>query len=202
MPESDSSRRRPSQTELEAAVRTFIRAAGDNPEREGLAGTPARVARAHSKWFSGSAVDPAELLRPIYAGSDSPQETTLLRNIPIVSTCEHLLVPIVGVVHIGYRPFNRVVGISKLSRLVDAFSRRLQLQERLTQQIGTALWEVLAPRGVGVVIDATHGYAARNGVNERGVTIRTECWLGDFLEDDDLRRELSASIIGTSVSVR
>lgn len=202
MPELGLSHRTPSQPEIEAAVRTLISAAGDNPDREGLVGTPARVARAYSEWFSGSAIDPAALLVPTLAEAGSSRETTLLSNIPVISTCEHQMVPIIGVAQVGYRPLDRVVGTSKLSRLIDVLSRRLQSQERLTQQIGMTLWEVLEPSGVAVVIDATHGYMARAGVSERGVTVRTECWLGDFREDDDLRRDFAASIISTSKGAR
>ena len=180
--------------EIEAAVRTLIKAAGDNPAREGLVDTPARVARAYDEWFSGYAIDPTALLSRTFAEAESYRETVLLCDIPLVSTCEHHMAPIIGVAHVGYRPRDRVVGISKLSRLVDAYSRRLQLQERLTQQIGMTLWEVLAPRGVAVVIDATHGCMATRGVNQRGVTMRTECWLGDFREDRDLRRDFLTSV--------
>ncbi|KPF77602.1 GTP cyclohydrolase [alpha proteobacterium AAP81b] len=184
----------PSPTEIEAAVQTLIRATGDNPEREGLVDTPARVARAYGEWFSGYAIDPVALLSRTFTEVDAYQETVLLSGIPLVSTCEHHMAPIIGVAHIGYRPHDRVVGISKLSRLVDAFARRLQLQERLTRQIGVTLWEVLAPRGVAVVIDASHGCMATRGVNQREVTMRTECWLGDFREDRDLCRDFLASI--------
>lgn len=185
---------KPSQMEIEAAVRTLIKAAGDNPAREGLIDTPARVARAYDEWFSGYAIDPTALLSRTFAEAESYRETVLLCDIPLVSTCEHHMAPIIGVAHVGYRPRDRVVGISKLSRLVDAYSRRLQLQERLTQQIGMTLWEVLAPHGVAVVIDATHGCMATRGVNQRGVTMRTECWLGDFREDRDLRRDFLTSV--------
>lgn len=185
---------KPSRADIEAAVRTLIRAAGDNPERDGLVDTPARVARAYGEWFSGYAIDPAALLSRTFSDTGCYQETVLLCDIPMVSTCEHHMAPITGVAHVGHRPRDRVVGISKLSRLVDAYSRRLQLQERLTRQIGMTLWEVLAPCGVAVVIDATHGCMATRGVNQRGVTMRTECWLGDFQNDRDLRRHFLASI--------
>lgn len=202
VPDPGSGQGKPSRVEIEAAVRTLISAAGDNPDREGLVDTPARVARAYGEWFSGYAIDPAALLSRTFAEADSYQETVLLCDIPLVSTCEHHMAPIMGVAHVGYRPRGRVVGISKLSRLVDAFSRRLQLQERLTQQIGMTLWDVLAPRGVAVVIDATHGCMATRGVNQRGVTMRTECWLGDFREDRELRRDFLASISGAQASAR
>lgn len=193
---------KPDRADIESAVRTLIRAAGDNPDREGLVDTPARVARAYREWFSGYAIDPAALLSRTFAEAQSYQETVLLCNIPLVSTCEHHMAPIIGVAHVGYRPCERVVGISKLSRLVDAFARRLQLQERLTQQIGMTLWDALAPRGVAVVIDATHGCMATRGVNQRGVAMRTACWLGDFQADRDLRREFLTSVSDARASAR
>lgn len=193
-PSLEASHGQPSRTDIEAAVRTLIRAAGDDPDREGLVDTPARVARAYDEWFSGYAVDPAMLLNQTFAEAESYRETVFLCDIPLVSTCEHHMAPIVGVAHVGYRPRSRVVGISKLSRLVDAFARRLQLQERLTQEIGVTLWQVLAPHGVAVIIDATHCCMATRGVNQRGVTMRTECWLGDFQEDRDLRRDFLTSV--------
>ncbi|HEV2867198.1 MAG TPA: GTP cyclohydrolase I, partial [Allosphingosinicella sp.] len=139
---------RPSRFEVERAVRTLIAAAGDDPDREGLRDTPARVARAYGEWFSGYETDPRALLQRVFSESEDYQETVLLRSIPLVSTCEHHLAPIAGRAHVAYRPNGRVVGISKLSRLVDAFARRLQLQERLTNQIAHTLDDVLKPRGV------------------------------------------------------
>jgi GTP cyclohydrolase I len=187
-------RRRPGQAEIEAAVRTLIAAAGDDPGREGLLDTPARVARAYREWFSGYQVDPHRLLERVFGEAEGYDETVLLRSIPVVSTCEHHLAPIVGHAHVAYRPAGKVVGISKLSRLVDAYSRRLQLQERLTRQIATALDEVLKPKGVAVVIEASHGCMSTRGVNQHGVSMVTKCWLGDFKSDPDLRRELLGSI--------
>lgn len=201
-PDERATPTRPSQIEIESAVRTLIRAAGDSPDREGLVDTPARVARAYREWFSGYAIDPAALLSRTFTEAESYQETVLLCDIPLVSTCEHHMAPILGVAHVGYRPRDRVVGISKLSRLVDAFSRRLQLQERLTRQIGTTLWDALAPRGVAVLIDATHGCMATRGVNQRAVMMRTECWLGDFEGDRDLRRDFLASVSDARASTR
>jgi GTP cyclohydrolase I len=185
---------RPGRAEVEQAVRTLIAAAGDDPFREGLIETPARVARAYKEWFAGYSADPATLLERVFAEAEDYEDTILLRDIPLVSTCEHHLAPIIGRAHVAYRPAGRVVGISKLSRLVDAFARRLQLQERLTRQIARALDEALAPRGVAVVIEATHGCMATRGVNQPGVAMVTKCWLGDFREDGELRRELMASI--------
>jgi GTP cyclohydrolase IA len=187
-------RERPSESEIERAVRTLIAATGDDPRREGLLETPARVARAYKEWFAGYATDPAKLLDRVFGEAEDYEETILLRSIPLVSTCEHHLAPILGHAHVGYRPNGRVVGISKLSRLVDAFARRLQLQERLTQQIARTLDEALRPRGVAVVIEATHGCMATRGVNQHGISMVTKCWLGDFRADADLRREFMASL--------
>lgn len=184
----------PARSDVEQAVRTLIAAAGDDPFREGLRDTPARVARAYGEWFSGYAVEPRDLLRRVFTEAENYQDTVLLRDIPVVSTCEHHLAPITGKAHVAYRPNGRVVGISKLSRLVDAFARRLQLQERLTAQVAKTLEEVLKPRGVAVIIEAGHGCMSTRGVNQHGVSMITKCWLGDFKEDPDLRRELMASI--------
>ncbi|MEA3001099.1 MAG: cyclohydrolase [Sphingomonadales bacterium] len=186
--------RRPGRREIEAAVRTLIAAAGDDPDREGLAETPARVARAYREWFAGYGVDPARLLDRIFSESEGYEETILLRDIPLVSTCEHHLAPIMGVAHVAYRPEGRVVGISKLSRVVDAFARRLQLQERLTRQIAGALWETLRPRGVAVIVEASHGCMSTRGVRQHGVSMMTHCWLGDFKADPALRAELLESL--------
>lgn len=184
----------PTRSDVEQAVRTLIAAAGDDPCREGLCDTPARVARAYGEWFSGYAVDPRQLLRRVFTEADDYQDTVLLRDIPVVSTCEHHLAPITGKAHVAYRPDGRVVGISKLSRLVDAFARRLQLQERLTTQVAKTLEEVLKPKGVAVIIEASHGCMSTRGVNQHGVSMVTKCWLGEFRHDPELRRELMESI--------
>ena len=193
------STRRPGRTEIEQAVRTLIAAAGDDPHREGLAETPARVARAYAEWFSGYATDPAAILERTFGEAEDYEETILLKDIPLVSTCEHHLAPITGKAHVAYRPAGRVVGISKLSRLVDAFARRLQLQERLTVQIARTIEEVLKPKGVAVVVEASHGCMSTRGVNQHGVSMVTKCWLGDFRSDPDLRRDVLDSLpIGLS----
>ena len=184
----------PRRVDIERAVRTLIAATGDDPGREGLRETPARVARAYAEWFAGYAVDPKSFLSRVFDESDGYEETVLLRDIPLVSTCEHHLAPIAGRAHVAYRPDGRVVGISKLSRLVDGYARRLQLQERLTNQIAHALEDALRPKGVAVVIEASHGCMATRGVNQHGVTKVTKCWLGDFKKDPGLRRELMQSI--------
>jgi GTP cyclohydrolase I len=186
--------RRPSQSEIEAAVRTLLAATGDDPWREGLRETPARVARAYREWFAGYAVDPDALLEKLFGEAEDYDETILLRSIPLVSTCEHHLAPITGHAHVAYRPNGRVVGISKLARLVDAYARRLQLQERLTSQIARTIERVLKPRGVAVIVSASHGCMATRGVNHQGVDLVTKCWLGEFREDPALRRELMEAI--------
>ena len=185
---------RPGQAEMEAAVRTLIAGAGDDPEREGLRDTPARVVRAYQEWFSGYGRDPAALLERVFSEAEGYDETIILRGIPIVSTCEHHLAPITGVAHVAYRPAGRVVGISKLSRLVEVYARRLQLQERLTRQIAAALDEALRPRGVAVLIEAAHGCMSSRGVNQHGVSMVTRCWLGEFKTDPLLRQEVIGSL--------
>lgn len=184
----------PTRFEIEAAVRTLIAATGDDPRREGLRDTPSRVARAYDEWFAGYRIDPSRLLERTFGEAEGYSETILLRSIPVVSTCEHHLAPIQGLAHVAYRPADRVVGISKISRLVDAFGRRLQLQERLTNQIAHTLDDVLRPRGVGVVIEAQHGCMSTRGVRQHGVSMITKCWLGDFQTDPELRADLMASI--------
>ena len=179
---------------IERAIRTLIQAAGDDPDREGLRDTPARVARAYGEWLAGYAIDPKELLQRVFTDADDYEETVLLRDIPFVSTCEHHMAPITGKAHVAYRPKGRIVGISKLSRLVDAFARRLQLQERLTTQVARTLDEVLQPSGVAVIIEASHGCMTTRGVNKHGVSMVTKCWLGDFKSDPELRREVMESI--------
>jgi GTP cyclohydrolase I len=187
---------RPQANRIEQAVRSLIAAAGENPDREGLRDTPARVARAYGEWFAGYGIDPKALLRPVFSEADGYDETVLLRDIPVVSTCEHHLAPITGRAHVAYRPNGHVVGISKLSRLVDAYARRMQLQERLTRQVAQALEDVLAPKGVAVIIEASHGCMSTRGVNQHGASMVTKCWLGDFSDDPDLRRELLESLHG------
>jgi GTP cyclohydrolase I len=187
-------RLRPGRREIEAAVRTLIAAAGDDTAREGLVDTPGRVARAYGEWFAGYGADPFALLERTFGEADGYDETILLRDIPLVSTCEHHLAPITGKAHIAYRPDGRVVGISKLSRLVDAYARRLQLQERLTVQIAGTLDAALSPKGVAVVIEASHGCMSTRGVSQHGVSMVTKCWLGEFKADSGLRREMLDSL--------
>ena len=153
-----------------------------------------RVARAYEEWFSGYQIDPAQHLLRVFDESNDYEDTVLLKAIPFTSTCEHHMAPIIGHAHVAYRPSGKVVGISKLSRLVDGFARRLQLQERLTQQIAQTLNDILEPRGVAVVLEASHGCMTSRGVNQRGVAMVTKAWLGDFADDAELRRELLMSI--------
>lgn len=190
----------PKPTDVERAVRTLIAATGDDPDREGLRDTPARVARAYSEWFAGYQCDPRSLLSRVFSEAEGYEETVLLRDIPLVSTCEHHLAPILGKAHVAYRPSGRVVGISKLSRLVDAYARRLQLQERLTREIAGTLENVLAPKGVAVIIEAPHGCMTTRGVNQHGVSMVTKCWLGEFKSHPELRHEIMQSIGRSSAS--
>jgi len=186
--------RRPSRLEFEAAIRTMIAFAGDDPMRQGLVDTPARVARAYREWFEGYDIDPAKLLERVFTEAEDYEESVLLRSIPLVSTCEHHLAPIIGIAHVAYRPDGRVVGISKLSRLVNVFARRLQLQERLTSQIASALEEGLRPRGVAVIIEASHACMSTRGVKEHGSSMVSKCWRGEFRTDPELRRDMLVSI--------
>jgi GTP cyclohydrolase I len=185
---------RPDQAEAEAAVKTLIRWAGDDPAREGLAETPARVVRAFSDWFSGYAQDPADYLRRTFEEVGGYDEIVILKAIPFESHCEHHMAPIIGEVHVGYLPRRRVVGISKLARLVDAYARRLQIQERLTAQIADTLQEVLEPRGVAVVVEATHECMTTRGVHKRGVAMVTSRMLGVFRQSPATRQEFFAAI--------
>jgi GTP cyclohydrolase I len=185
---------RPSREEAEDAVRTLIRWAGDDPRREGLTDTPARVVRAFSDWFSGYDQDPAEYLRRTFEEVGGYDEIVVLRGIPFESHCEHHMAPIIGEVHVGYLPHNRVVGISKLARLVDAYSRRLQIQERLTAEIADTLQEVLQPRGVAVLVESSHECMTTRGVHKRGVSMVTSRMLGAFRDNPATRREFFAAI--------
>ena len=185
---------RPSQAEAEEAVRTLIRWASDDPAREGLRDTPARVARSYLEMFSGYQIDPVALLERTFADVDGYDEIVLLRDIRIESHCEHHMVPIIGRCHIAYMPRNRVVGISKLARVADAFARRLQIQERLTVQIADTIEHVLQPFGVGVIIEAGHQCMSTRGVHKAGVSMVTSRMTGCFRDDPSTRRELLAMI--------
>jgi GTP cyclohydrolase I len=180
---------RPSRAEAEEAVRTLIRWAGDDVSREGLAATPGRVVRAFEEWFAGYALDPAEILSRTFEEVGGYDELVLLRDIPFRSYCEHHMAPIHGLAHVAYLPGTRVVGISKLARLVDAYARRLQIQERLTAEIAETLDRVLRPRGVAVVLEAAHECMASRGVNKQGSALVTRRFTGAF-EDPAARREV------------
>jgi GTP cyclohydrolase I len=184
----------PNREEAEQAIRTLIRWAGDDPGREGLADTPARVVRAFSDWFSGYAQDPAEYLRRTFEEVGGYDEMVILKSIPFESHCEHHMAPIIGEVHVGYLPHRRVVGISKLARLVDAYARRLQIQERMTAEIADTLQEVLQPRGVGVLVESSHECMTTRGVHKRGVTMVTSRMIGAFRDEPATRREFFAAI--------
>ena len=186
---------RPSRAEAEAAVRTLIRWAGDEPSREGLLATPARVVRAYEEWFSGYRQDPAAVLNRTFEDVGGYNDLVLLRDIPLQSTCEHHMAAIRGVVHIAYLPNQRVVGISKLARLVEAFGRRLQVQERLTQEIAETLMQTLQPRGVAVVVQASHECMSTRGVRLHGVSMVTRRLLGEF-EQQPQRQEILAALAG------
>ena len=185
---------RPSRTEAEAAVRTLLRWAGDDPTREGLIDTPSRVARAWEDFFAGYEIDPIDVLARTFEEVDGYDEIVLLRNIGFESHCEHNLAPIIGVAHVGYLPDHRVVGISKLARVVDLYARRLQIQEKMTAQIATAIEAVLEPRGVAVVIEAEHQCMTTRGVHKRGVTMVTSRMLGVFRDQGETRREFLSMI--------
>ena len=191
---SQQSEGRPTASEAEAAVRTLIRWAGDNPDREGLLDTPRRVAKSYRELFAGYEIDPVALLERTFQEVDGYDEVVLLRDIRLESYCEHHMVPIIGRCHVAYLPRDRVVGISKLARVVDAYSKRLQIQERLTVQIATTIDQVLQPRGVGVVIEAGHQCMTTRGVHKPGVSMVTSRLTGAFRDDPSTRRELMAMI--------
>ncbi len=180
---------RPTQSEAEAAVRTLIRWAGDDPDREGLLETPARVARSYKELFSGYDTDPTEYLERTFEEVGGYDELVVLRDIRVVSFCEHHMLPFTGVVHVGYLPTNRVVGISKLARVVNGFARRLQIQEKLTAEIAQAVQDVLQPKGVGVVIQSEHSCMTLRGVNTPGSLMTTSTLLGDVRDDPRTRQE-------------
>ncbi|MSU90093.1 GTP cyclohydrolase I FolE [Rhodobacteraceae bacterium 2CG4] len=189
---------RPGRAEAEAAVRTLLRWAGDDPDREGLRDTPGRVVRAYEEWFRGYGEDPDAMLQRTFEEVAGYDEMVVLRDIRFESYCEHHLAPIIGKVHVGYIPTDRVVGISKLARVVDAFAKRLQVQEKMTAQIAAALDNVLQPQGVAVVIEGEHQCMSTRGVHKPGVTMVTSTLLGAFRAADTRREFLS--IIGNPVS--
>ena len=191
---------RPDRAEAEAAVRTLLRWAGDDPDREGLLDTPARVVRSYEEYFSGYGEDPAELLARSFEETDGYDEMVVLRDIRLVSHCEHHMVPIIGRAHIGYLPSGRVVGISKLARVMDLYAKRLQIQEKLTAQIANTIEEVLRPKGVAVVIEAAHQCMTTRGVGKSGVTMVTSRMLGDFRTIPTTRKEFLSMISAPRVT--
>jgi GTP cyclohydrolase I len=184
----------PTQAEAEAAVRTLIRWVGDDPDREGLKATPGRVARAYKEWFSGYNEDPNEYLQRTFEQVGGYDEMVVLRDIRFESHCEHHIAPIIGCVHIGYLPRNRVIGISKLARLVDTFAKRLQVQEKMTAEIANCLNAGLKPHGVGVVVEGAHECMTTRGVRRPDVTMVTSRMLGVFRTQPQTRAEFLAAI--------
>jgi len=185
---------KPTREEAEDAVRTLIRWAGDDPGREGLRGTPGRVVRAYEEWFSGYKDDPNAYLKRTFEETGGYDEVVVLRDIRFESHCEHHMAPIIGRVHIGYLPRRRVVGISKLARLVEVYARRLQIQEKMTAEIAACLESVLRPHGVAVVTEATHQCMTTRGVHKPGVTMVTSRMLGVFRDNAETRQEFLAAI--------
>ena len=191
---------RPSREDALRAVETLLRWAGDDPSREGLEGTPDRVVKAYEEFFEGYAVDPLDLLERTFEEVEGYDEMVLLRDIRFESHCEHHMAPIIGRAHVAYMPDNRVVGISKLARVVDAYARRLQIQEKMTAQIANTIDQVLSPKGVAVVIEATHHCMTTRGVHKPGTSMVTSRMLGMFRTNASTRREF-LSLVGTPTSL-
>ena len=185
---------RPTQTDAEEAVRTLIRWAGDDPTREGLLETPARVARAYKEFFRGYGVDPVQVLKRTFEETDGYDEMIVLKDMRFESHCEHHMAPIIGRAHVAYLPSKRVVGISKLARLLDVYAKRLQIQEKLTVQVATTIDQVLQPKGVAVVLDGAHQCMTTRGVHKPGTSMVTSRMLGAFRNDASTRREFLAFI--------
>jgi GTP cyclohydrolase I len=185
---------RPTRAEAEDAVRTLIRWAGDDPRRDGLLETPSRVVKAYEEWFAGYWRDPYEILQKTFEETEGYDEMVVLKDIFFASHCEHHMAPIIGKAHVAYLPDNRVVGISKLARLVEVYARRLQIQEKMTAEIANMLLEVLRPKGVAVVIQAAHECITTRGVDKQGVSMVTSRMLGAFRDDPSTRREFLAVI--------
>lgn len=188
--EDDPRGKAPVPEEVQQAIRTLIRWAGDDPSREGLIDTPARVARAWREYCVGYEEDPAVHLSRVFEEVGGYNEIVLLKDIPFQSHCEHHMAPIIGKAAIAYLPVHRVVGISKLARVLHGFARRLQIQERLTAEVAQCIWDHLQPQGVAVVIDASHACMTARGVRTPGVTMVTSRMMGVFLTDDRSRKEV------------
>lgn len=191
---------KPNQADAEEAVRTLIRWAGDDPTREGLLDTPRRVVKAYREFFSGYEVDPSLVLKRTFEETDGYDEMIVLKDIRFESHCEHHMAPIIGRAHIAYLPRKRVVGISKLARLLECYAKRLQIQEKMTAQIANTLNDELQPRGVAVVIDASHHCMTTRGIHKPGTSMITSRMLGAFRTDPSTRREFLAFIGLTSSS--
>ena len=191
----DKQVKKPSREEAEDAVKTLIRWSGDNPSREGLLGTPSRFVRAWEEFFAGYNEDPVEVLQRTFQETGGYNEMVVLRDIQFFSHCEHHIVPIVGKVHVAYVPATRVVGISKLARVVDIFARRMQIQEKLTAEIATTINQVMQPKGVGVLVEAQHQCMPTRGVQKSEVSMVTSHMLGEFRDDPEMRREF-LSLLG------
>ena len=185
---------RPSRAEAEEAVRVLLRWAGDNPNREGLLGTPDRVVRSYEEFFAGYEVDPVAILERTFEEVEGYDEIVVLKDIRFESHCEHHMAPIIGRAHVAYLPDRRVVGISKLARLVEVYAKRLTIQEKMTAQIANTLNDVLKPRGVAVIIDASHECMTTRGVHKAGVSMITSRMLGVFRDDPTTRREVLAIV--------
>ena len=186
--------RRPSRKKAEEAVETLLLWAGEDPYREGLLDTPKRVAKAYEDWFSGYRDDPVKFLQRTFKEVEGYDEMIVLRDISFESHCEHHMAPIIGVAHVGYLPRNKVVGISKLSRVVETFARRFQVQEKLTAQVANCIEDILKPKGVGVVIDAVHQCMTTRGIHKSGVSMVTSQMLGSFRKDARTRSEFLGMI--------
>jgi|TARA_B100001750_G_C15235174_1_gene460111 GTP cyclohydrolase I len=191
---------RPTREETESAVRTLLKWIGDNPDREGLIATPSRVAKAYEEWFAGYKEDPVEFLRRTFYEVDGYDEMVVLRDITFESHCEHHIAPILGKVQVGYLPDRKVVGISKLARVVETFAKRLQVQETMTAQIANCINDVLKPKGVGVVVEGMHHCMTTRGIHKSGVAMMTSQLLGDFRSDPRTRAEF-LNIIGRSTQI-
>ncbi|MCQ8277472.1 GTP cyclohydrolase I FolE [Acetobacteraceae bacterium KSS8] len=191
---------RPTEQEAKEAVRVLLRWAGEDPAREGLLETPGRVVRSYNEFFEGYALDPVAILSRTFSEVEDYDEIVLLRDIRFESHCEHHMVPIIGRAHVAYLPRRRVVGISKLARVVDIYARRLQIQERLTAQIANTIDEVLQPHGVAVILEAGHQCMSTRGVHRPGVSMVTSRMLGVFRENSDTRKELLSMLNRPSVA--
>lgn len=191
---------RPTQSDAESAIRTLLGYIGEDPDREGLAATPERVARAYKDWFSGYDDDPVEFLRRTFHEVEGYDEMIVLRDIQFESHCEHHMAPIIGRAHVGYLPNRGVVGISKLARVVETFSRRLQVQEKMTAQIANCINEVLEPKGVAVVVEGVHQCMTTRGIRKSGVSMITSHLLGVFRSDPRTRNEFMSNIQRSSIN--